>query len=153
MFVTCSDYDDDMDIESLDNPKLKIRIPCTIEPGSLKVYDIIQENIEESGLGSRLISLSSKGEDFNYDIMNPQAILADHLKERRKKDREKTMSSMTVDDAEFRMSSLTYNPLKGYAMMWPYVAFSGMANTIWLYNAFDQKNMNRVLPPEQDGNF
>lgn len=81
MFVSCTNYDDDLDIESLDNPQLNVRIPRTIEPGSLKVYDIVQNEVDHKGLGSRLIALSTRGEDFNYDIVNPRGILADNLKD------------------------------------------------------------------------
>ena len=59
---------------------LSVRIARKIEPGALKIYDMTQINLDETGVGNRMVVLSSVDEDFNYDIINPQAILCDHIR-------------------------------------------------------------------------
>jgi hypothetical protein len=69
--VACSEFDDDLDIESLSNPELAVRMERKIEPNSLKIYDLTQININEQGFGNRMVVISTVDEDFNCDIINP----------------------------------------------------------------------------------
>ena len=43
--------------------------------------------------------------------------------------------------------TLYYLPMRGYKACWPYVTYSGFKGYLWIFNAYDQKQLIRIAPP------
>ena len=48
-----------------------------IEPGILKVLDVVQENLDEDGFGDKMVIINTKQERLFYDAINPREKMRD----------------------------------------------------------------------------
>ena len=68
IFVCCYDYDDQIDILSSKNEQFKLEIMRQVEPGFMKVHDIVQDNENTDGVfGDTLTMLSVMDDHFYCD--------------------------------------------------------------------------------------
>ena len=54
LLVCCKEYDRDLDVQSSLYENFKISIKRRIEPNTIMVFDVIQKDEDEYGIGSRL---------------------------------------------------------------------------------------------------
>jgi hypothetical protein len=60
IFICHKDYDENLDIESSRTENFKIMVDRNIEPGILKVLDVVQENLDEDGFGDKMVILNTR---------------------------------------------------------------------------------------------
>jgi hypothetical protein len=71
IFVSCKDYDRDLDIMCSSDRSFKISIPRSIEPGIITALDVYQEEINDEGFGEKMQILSLRDEEFYVDTISP----------------------------------------------------------------------------------
>ena len=65
-------------------------------------------------------------------MIDDENLIAAGLKDH--KDESKSARDL-VEDTFYE--SILYNPVQGYSAMWPYIVFSGLGNSMWVYCAFN----------------
>lgn len=65
-FITSKDFDDNMKVELSNDETFERKIPKKIQPGILKVHDVVNQK-------GQMIILDSYGEQFNIEIVTPES--------------------------------------------------------------------------------
>ena len=73
IFICCTEYDRNLDIQSSMDQDFIINIERMIEPNSINVLDCYQLDANQEGYGNYMAILSQRDDEFFIDKVNPQA--------------------------------------------------------------------------------
>ena len=73
IFVCCTEYDQNLDIQSSMDQDFILKIDRMIEPNSINVLDCYQLNPNKEGYGDYMAILSQRDDEFFIDKINPLA--------------------------------------------------------------------------------
>jgi len=174
IFICHKDYDQNLDIESSASEDFKIMIDRNIEPGILSVLDVAQDDIDESGFGTKMVIINTKQERLFYDAINPQAKVR-NLTSRNASEAgtPRALPPLDLSNMDFATAGDTlvnpteiqdndrciignyeYTPSGSHSVMWPYMTMSGIQDAVWVYCAFyNPPVLVRLITPHATGTY
>lgn len=143
----CDDYDDKISIFSVNNENFKIEIPLSIEPESVKFFDV-QSEVTEVGdeIEKRFAFCMEESDQYCYQSVAWKCKKTSHNGYRN------LIEKLERNCCKLNFKVFRLNYMGAFSMNWPYLAFSGLQNDLIILNAHDQDHTHRLLvsPPNVD---